>query len=190
MKNLTLIIPTRNEKESLPIFLKELEKYNCSKHIVLDNKDYVTLKAIKNIKKIKIIRQKKSGYGNALIAGIKSAKTKYCCIINADGSMDPKYLQKKLKIANNYDFIFSSRYSGKLAGSEDDDFITLIGNYFFSLIGKIFFSLKINDILYTYILGKTKSFKNLNLKYYDFRICVEISLILREKKIFPIKEKK
>ena len=181
MKNLTLIIPTRNEKESLPIFLKELEKYNCSKHIVLDNKDYVTLKAIKNIKKIKIIRQKKSGYGNALIAGIKSAKTKYCCIINADGSMDPKYLQKKLKIANNYDFIFSSRYSGKLAGSEDDDFITLIGNYFFSLIGKIFFSLKINDILYTYILGKTKSFKNLNLKYYDFRICVEIPIKAKRK---------
>ena len=33
MKNLTLIIPTKNEVESLPIFLGELKDFECSKLI-------------------------------------------------------------------------------------------------------------------------------------------------------------
>ena len=52
---------------------------------------------------------------------------------------------KKINI-NKTDFIFASRYEKK-GGSEDDTFITLIGNYFFSFIGKIFFKLEISDIL-------------------------------------------
>ena len=39
-----------------------------------------------------------------------------------------------------------------------------------------FFGLKITDILYTYILGKTSSLKKLNLKNSDFRICVELPI--------------
>jgi hypothetical protein len=47
-------------------------------------------------------------------------------------------------------------------------------------LGNILFNLKISDILYTYIIGKTSNFKKLNLKSKDFRLCVEI----------PIKAKK
>ena len=36
--------------------------------------------------------------------------------------------------------------------------------------------MNISDILFTYILGKTHSFKKLNLKNYDFRICVELPI--------------
>ena len=36
---LTLIIPTKNEKESLPVFLKELKKYRYKILIVVDPKD-------------------------------------------------------------------------------------------------------------------------------------------------------
>ena len=33
MKDLTLIIPSKRESESLPIFLKELKKYKCKKKL-------------------------------------------------------------------------------------------------------------------------------------------------------------
>ena len=39
-----------------------------------------------------------------------------------------------------------------------------------------FFSLNISDILYTFLLGKTDSFKKLNLISNDFCLCVEIPL--------------
>ena len=176
MNNLTLIIPTKEEVESLPIFLKEIENYNCKKLIVLQKEDIETKKSIDKFKKNKILEQEKDGYGSALIEGINNVDTDYCCIINADGSMDPKYLKDMISLCANKDFIFASRYQKPGGGSDDDDIVTYIGNYFFTLLGNIFFKMKVSDILFTFILGKTSSFKKLNLKNFDFRICVEIPI--------------
>ena len=43
-------------------------------------------------------------------------------------------------------------------------------------MGNILFNLKLSDILFTYILGKTSAAKNLDLSYSDFRICVELPI--------------
>jgi glycosyltransferase involved in cell wall biosynthesis len=180
MKDLTLIIPTKQEVESLPEFLKELKEIECVKLIVLQKEDLETRKAIEKIKNIQILEQINIGYGNALIEGINATKTNYCCIINADGSMDPKYLKEMYNKCQEKDLIFASRYRKPGGGSNDDDFVTLIGNYFFTVIGNIFFKLNISDILFTYILGKTHSFKRLQLSNFDFRICVEIPIIAKK----------
>lgn len=180
LKDLTLIIPSKNESESLPIFLKELKKYKCKKKIVLQKNDYKTINSLKKFKDIEIFKQKKIGYGSAIIEGINSTKTKYFCIINADGSMHPKYLRKMLILCKSLDLVFASRYSQPGGGSEDDTIITLIGNKIFSFLGNFLFDLKISDILFTYILANTKSVRSLNLKSMDFRLCVEL----------PIKAKK
>ena len=176
MQNLTLIIPTKKEAESLPTFLKEIEKYNCKKLIVLEKEDIETKKILEEFNNINILEQKNNGYGNALIEGINNVQTDFCCIINADGSMDPKYLEEMIKLCENKDLIFASRYQKPGGGSDDDNFVTIIGNAFFTFLGNFLFKLKISDILYTYILGKTSSFQKLDLKNYDFRICVEIPI--------------
>jgi len=175
MSNLTLIIPAKKEAESLPVFLKELENYNYNKMIVLQSEDIETIEAIKEFKNVKTYVQKNSGYGNALKEGILNTESKFFCIINADGSMDPKYLKEMLEFCSEKDLIFASRYL-KNGGSDDDDIVTFIGNKIFSLIGNILFNLKLSDILFTYVLGKTSAAKNLNLKYNDFRICVELPI--------------
>ena len=176
MQDLTLIIPTKKEVESLPIFLKEIENYNCKKLIVLQKEDIETKKILEKFNDINILEQKSNGYGNALIEGINNVETDFCCIINADGSMDPKYLEEMRKLCENKDLIFASRYQKPGGGSDDDDFVTIIGNAVFTFLGNFLFKLKISDILYTYILGRTSSFKKLDLKNYDFRICVEIPI--------------
>ena len=176
MQDLTLIIPTKKEVESLPIFLKEIEKYNCKKLIVLQKEDIETIKILEKFNDINILEQKSNGYGNALIEGINNVETDFCCIINADGSMDPKYLEEMRKLCENKDLIFASRYQKPGGGSDDDDFVTIIGNAVFTFLGNFLFKLKISDILYTYILGRTSSFKKLDLKNCDFRICVEIPI--------------
>ncbi len=182
MNNLTLIIPAKREAESLPIFLKEIEKLSCRKLIVLQREDVETKNSIKDIKNIEIYEQLNNGYGNAIIEGINNVKTDYCCIINADGSMDPKYLNIMMDTCRQMDLVFGSRYQKPGGGSEDDDIITSIGNYIFTLLGNVLFNLNITDILYTYILGKTDSFKNLELNNFDFRICVEIPIKAKFKK--------
>jgi glycosyltransferase involved in cell wall biosynthesis len=145
--------------------------------IILDERDIKTIDSIKPFENIEILNQKKSGYGNALIEGINHVKTDYFCIINADGSMNPNEIKGMLnEIKNNQlDIIFGSRYM-KNAGSDDDDLITSVGNYIFTFLGKIFFNLKISDILYTYLIGKTEKIKDLNLVSGDFSFCVELPI--------------
>ena len=176
MQNLTLIIPAKNEVESLPIFLEEINKLNYKKLIVLQRDDIQTKNVILENESTKILIQKNNGYGNALIEGINACKTEYCCIINADGSMNPSCLVDMLLKCENHDLIFASRYLTPGGGSDDDTFITLVGNKIFSFLGNLLFKLNLSDILFTYIVGKTKSFKMLDLKYVDFRLCIEIPI--------------
>lgn len=175
MKDLTLIIPAKNEPESLPSVLEEIKDFNCEKIIILESSDTETINSIKKFN-YQLVYQSGKGYGDALIDGINNVKTDFLCIYNADGSFDPRELKQMLSLCkNNYDLIFASRYM-KNSGSEDDTFLTMIGNFIFTLIGKIFFSVKISDILYTFLLGRTLSFKKLNLKSKDFCLCVEMPI--------------
>lgn len=181
MKNLTLIIPAKNEEKNLPTVLNELKKINCKKIIVVN----IINKKIFDIKKefkVKVLKQKSNGYGNAIIQGLNEVKTELTAIFNADGSFDPRFL---LNIKNNnlnQKFLFASRY-GKNAKSDDDTIITFIGNKIFTFLGNVLFNLNISDILYTYIIGKTLNFKKLKLKSNDFRLCVEIPIKAKKKKL-------
>ena len=176
MKNLTLIIPAKKEKESLPIVLDELEDYDCEILIVLEKNDHATIDSIKKYN-CKILYQTGKGYGDALINGIKNLDTEFFCIFNADGSFNPIELKSMYNNIqqNNIDFIFASRYE-KDCSSEDDTIITKIGNFIFTKIGKIIFKLKITDILYTFVMGKSERAKALNLKSKDFSFCVELPI--------------
>ena len=183
MNDLTLIIPAKNEAECLPIILNELKKYNYKIDIVLHATDVGTIQAIKEYD-VNRVYQENFGYGDALIHGIKQCKTEYFCIFNADGSFNPVEINKMYEAlqAKKLDFIFASRYQAS-SGSEDDTIITLVGNYIFTYIGKIFFRLNISDILYTFIIGKTKQANILDLKQKDFSFCVELPIKAKRMKM-------
>ena len=178
MLDLTLIIPAKSESESLPIFLEEIQVFKCKKIIIMEEDDYKTINSIKSFQDIKIYYQKNKGYGSAIIEGIKITDTEYFCIINADGSMDPIYLDKMIKKVktNNLDFLFASRYENPGGGSDDDNLVTSLGNYLFTKIGNIFFHLNISDILFTYVLGRVSMFNMLKLSSNDFTLCVEMPI--------------
>ena len=173
MEDLTLVIPAKYEASTLPKVLNELEKFNVKKIITVPKYDQETLKAIKDYD-CKIVHQNGEGFGNAIIEGISNVETKYLCIFNADGSFDPKYLNEMIIfLKNEYDFVFNTRYE-KNSGSDDDTFLTYIGNKFFTKLCKILFKLNISDVLFTYVMGTTDAFKKLNLKSNDFTFCIEL----------------
>ena len=176
MSDLTLIIPAKNEKESLPKVLEELNSFNLRKNVILEESDKLTIEAIKTYD-CKIIYQDSHGYGDALKKGIETIETEFFCIFNADGSFNPKELDqmiKKLK-DDKCDFVFASRYE-KDCGSEDDTLITLVGNYIVTFLGKFFFKLKITDILYTFVMARASCAKKLRLTAKDFSFCVELPI--------------
>ncbi len=181
MSDLTLIIPAKKEAESLPSVLNELSSYNFKIMIILNEDDLETINAIQKYD-VNIVFQDNKGYGDALIKGINLCKTKYFSIFNADGSFEPKEIDSMLKLIDqeNYDLVFGSRYQKK-GGSEDDTIITLLGNYIFTYLGRIFFRLNITDILYTFVIGKTKETRDLKLENRDFSFCIELPIKAQRK---------
>ena len=181
MKELTLVIPAKDEAECLPRVLDELKNFDCKKIIIIPETDLNTRNSIKNFD-CKIITQKVSGFGDALIQGIKEVETNFLCIFNADGSFDPQYLKNMYnELSNNCDFVFNSRYENN-GGSDDDTFLTLVGNKIFTFICNLLFRLNISDVLFTYVMGKTLAFKSLDLKRKDFRFCIELPVLAKFKK--------
>jgi glycosyltransferase involved in cell wall biosynthesis len=177
MDNLTLVIPAKNESESLPVVLKELEFLKVKVIVVIPTEDYSTRQSIKDFN-CKIIEEKNGrGYGCALRTGIEQVDTKFFCIFNADGSFDPLYLNNMYKTLNEnkVDFIFCSRYEVN-GGSDDDTFLTFIGNKIFTFLCNFLFKLNITDVLFTYVMGKTEKYKPLNLKSNNFSFCVELPI--------------
>ncbi len=175
MNDLTLVIPAKYESTTLPTVIKELKNSNLKFNIIIvvPKHDLETIEAIKDFD-CKLLSQEGEGFGNAIRQGISSSTSKYTCIFNADGSFDPKYLGEMVKkLEDNSDFVFNSRYE-KDGGSDDDTIITLIGNKIFTFICNFLFRLNISDVLFTYVMGKTSCFKNLNLTRNDFTFCIEL----------------
>ena len=173
MDKLTLVIPAKNESESLPVVLKELEFLKVKVIVVIPTEDYSTRQSIKGFN-CKIIEEKNGrGYGCALRTGIEQVDTKFFCIFNADGSFDPLDLNNMYKTLNENkaDFIFCSRYEVN-GGSDDDTFLTFIGNKIFTFLCNFLFKLNITDVLFTYVMGKTEKYKPLDLKSNNFSFCV------------------
>ena len=180
MEKLTLVIPAKNESESLPIVLNELKSLKVKVVVVIPAEDNLTRQSIENFD-CKIIEEKNGkGYGCALRTGIKQVDTEFFCIFNADGSFNPTYLKNMYETLSekNIDFIFCSRYEVD-GGSDDDTFLTYIGNKIFTFLCNFLFRLNITDVLFTYVMGKTKKYKTLDIKSNDFSFCIE----------FPIKAK-
>jgi len=176
MENLTLVIPAKNEKESLPSVLEELKRFNLKILVILEKNDLETINSINNYD-CKILYQEGKGYGDAIIQGINKTKTKYFCIFNADGSFVPDELQHMYNLLEdgNGDFVFGSRYITN-ASSEDDTLVTYVGNRIFTLLGNLFFSLEVSDILYTYVMGNTNLVHSLDLTEKKFSLCVELPI--------------
>ena len=196
-KNLSLLLPAKNEKACIDKVFEELEKINFNSQILLvvDSPKDNTLNYKKKKYKFKIskIITNKQGYGSAVIDGIKKCKTQKICIFNADGSFDPRSLHKMLQLSKKFDHVFCSRYL-KNAGSDDDTFLTFIGNKIFTITGKIFFNIKLNDILYAYYLSDIKKINKLKLTRKDFTIALEVPLKIQSLKQtyfeIPSKERK
>lgn len=179
MKNISLIIPAKNELESLGKTIREILSYKFVNEIivVVDSKNDNSINAVKKYD-VKIVIQKKKGYGSAIIEGFNYASNEYGCIFNADFSFNPQYLKLMINKTNKYQFIFGSRYI-KNGSSDDDTIITFIGNKIFTFIAKLLLKIKLSDVLFTYVLCNVKNFKKLQLKESDFRLCIELPLTVK-----------
>ena len=162
MNDLTLIIPAKNEIESIDIVLDEIVRFdkNLKILVVVDDVNDNTFQSKYSkenlFKNISFIVSEYPSYSGAVRYGVEKSNTKFCCIFNADGSFLPSSLKDMYGQILEYDFVYCSRYK-KNGSSDDDTILTYVGNKIFTLMGKILFNVKITDILYSYVMFNRQS---------------------------------
>ncbi|CAK8694094.1 unnamed protein product [Clavelina lepadiformis] len=123
----SVLLPTYNERENLPIIIWLIVKYFTESNfdfeviIIDDGSPDGTLDVAKQLQKIygndQIVlrpREKKLGLGTAYVHGMKHATGNFIVIMDADLSHHPKFIPEFIKRqkAGDYDIITGTRYVG------------------------------------------------------------------------------
>ncbi|CAH1406054.1 unnamed protein product [Nezara viridula] len=121
----SILLPTYNERENLPIIIWLIDQYLRKKDynfeiiIIDDGSPDGTLEVAKELQKIygeDVIllrpREKKLGLGTAYVHGIKHASGNFIIIMDSDLSHHPKFIPKFIEKQKegNFDVISGSRY--------------------------------------------------------------------------------
>lgn len=170
----SIVIPARNEVESLPAVLEELSGVAAYEILISDG--HSTDGTPDLVRKLghKVITQRGRGYGMGVISGIEAANGDVITCMDADGSYDPEALSRMTAlIEQGYDAVFCSRYLPE-SGSDDDTFIRQLGNWLFTRLARWMYGVQLTDILFFYALIKKDVLQNLNLECSDFSLCVEV----------------
>jgi len=127
MDKYTVLLPTYNERDNLPIIIWLLCKYfkeskeNYEIIIIDDGSPDGTLDVAKQLQKIygddKIVlrpRAKKLGLGTAYMHGVKHATGNFIILMDADLSHHPKFIPEMIALqrAQNLDIVSGTRYAG------------------------------------------------------------------------------
>lgn len=156
IKNLSVIIPARNENHNLkklvPALFERYHKNIFEIIIVNDNSTDdtpLTIQKLKNhFKKIKLInRQSSCGVGLALREGIKNLSpfSKYVLFMDCDFIINVPDIQKLIDAISSYDGVAGSRFLKK-DSLKNYPFLKKIANRSYHFLAKIFLGINHSDL--------------------------------------------
>lgn len=137
-KDISIIIPTYNEKENIANLIDRIRKYvDCHILIVDDNSPDGTAKEAQ-MKHVEVLLNKeKKGLGYAYMLGMQHSKSDILIQMDADLSHDPKYLPDFIEEIKDHDIVLGSRYMKGGSIPKEWPFhrkvISVFGNKFISL---------------------------------------------------------
>ncbi len=180
--DVSLIIATYNEEESLGFVLDEIKDFNIGEIIIIDKNSTDRTKNIAENYDVKFITQSQEGWGGAVKEAIGLSSKEYITYMDGDGSYNPKALHEMKSLMENLDAVFCSRYKGG-AKSPDDTFIRALGNKFFTSLVRLRFGCNITDSLFFYPMFKRDILKIIELQSNDFTLCLELPVQVHQKKL-------
>jgi dolichol-phosphate mannosyltransferase len=126
---LSIVIPTHNESENLPVLLEEIDQELgtlCDYEVVVvdDDSSDGTLEVLSQLNgtygNIRVVaRPKKMGISSALLDGFKASNGRFLAVMDADLQHSPEVLPRMFKeVVSGADLVIASRYKdgGRIEG--------------------------------------------------------------------------
>ncbi len=170
MPQVSLIIPTRNEKETICECIQRARQVfrenGLSSEILVADSSSDETAAIANSCGAKVIKPDKIGYGNAYLAGLAEANGDYIVFMDGDLTYDPKAIADMIVIlqSGNYDMVIGSRLKGVILPGAMPALHRYIGNPVLTCILNTLFSSRISDAHCGLRAIKRDALEKLNLR--------------------------
>jgi dolichol-phosphate hexosyltransferase len=178
----SIIIPAYNEEKNLGNVLIELRRFLelaqvDHEIIVVDDGSTDKTKEIASQNGVKILSNKTNqGKGSALKRGFECAKGEIIVTMDADGSHDPKDIQKLiLPVKNGIDFAVGSRFDTE-EGRETTTRVNLFGNRLLNLVILMLTGNVITDSQSGFRAYKSNVLKEIIINSKGFEIETELTL--------------
>jgi glycosyltransferase involved in cell wall biosynthesis len=148
----SLIIPTLNEAENLPLVFAYIPFEWVDEVILVDGRstDNTVEKARALLPDIKVVLEKEPGKGAAMQAGYRAASGDILIVMDADGSNDPREIPRFISaLLEGADFVKGSRFA-PMGGTTDMERLRQFGNWGFVKLTNLLFATQFTDLLYGY----------------------------------------
>ena len=147
----SVVIPTLNEARNLPHVFAELPAGLHEVIIVDGNSVDDTVATARRLRPdVRIVRQNRSGKGNALACGFAAATGDIIAMVDADGSADPAEIPQFVKaLLDGADFAKGTRFADG-GGSCDITRLRRLGNRILSGLVNVLCRTKYSDLCYGY----------------------------------------
>ena len=161
----TLLIPVINELRGMKEVMPRIQKDWVDEIIVVDGGSTDgSYEYAKQQSHVITIKQKSRGLFNSYLEGAEIAQGDAIITFSPDGNSVPERIPELVqKIKEGYDMVIVSRYC-QGAKSEDDNFITAFGNWFFTQTINLLFRGHFTDSLVIFRAWRKDLLETLNLK--------------------------
>lgn len=150
--SVSVVIPTLNEAQNLPLVLPYLPMEWIDEVILVDghSTDGTVEVARQLLPSIKVILETKRGKGAAMWAGYKAASSDVVVLLDADGSHDPREIPRYVEaLMQGADMVKGSRFAPG-GGTTDMPRIRKLGNGAFVFLTNLLFGNAWTDLCYGY----------------------------------------
>ena len=151
MPEISLIIPTRNEAETICECIQKAQlafaKCGLVGEVIVSDSSSDQTPNIAASSGARVIRPEKLGYGNAYLAGFGEARGDYVVLMDGDLTYDPGAIQDMLVLlkSGRYDMVIGSRLKGEIFPGAMPALHRYIGNPILTWVLNQLFSTSISD---------------------------------------------
>jgi len=143
----TLLLPTLNEIEAVRVIVPQIRKEWADEFICIDGGSTDGTVDFMRQQGFHVHSQSGRGFGQGMLQGMHVAGGDIVVEFMPDGNSVPADIPRVIaKMREGYDLVIASRYAPG-AKSEDDDWLTGIGNWLFTTIVNVLFWTRYTDVL-------------------------------------------
>ncbi len=169
-QDVTVVIPTFNEREAIGMVLDELRQEGYVNVLVVDGYSTDGTADVAREKGIPVVPQHGAGKAGAIKTALEYVKTPYMLVMDGDHTYDPGDIKRMLVHASNYDEVIGARASTRNMG-----WLHRLGNRVINYVFNLLFGAGLSDVCSGMYLVRTEALKGAGFTSRGFNVEVEIA---------------